>query len=82
MVRIPEAKCEVVYNGPTFTVARASVSITRRGKMKTYIAEGVSRLSPQDLPNAQLGEEIAKGRAEAALLRKLRGRKPAHKYMG
>ena len=43
---------------------------------------GLSRCSDMDRPNPELGEKIARGRAEHALYNKLKGKQVQTHYMG
>ena len=69
-------KLEVAYRGVVYTVARA---VYPSGAERPVVAEGVARRSCKDKPSL-LGEEIALGRAEAALRRKL-AKKPVHRVL-
>ena len=73
------AKVEIVYQGITFTIARATIE---NGGKKKIVAEGVARRSFRDPLDKERGADIAFGRALKALERKYRGERIYHHLMG
>jgi len=73
-----EAEIAIVYQGITFTLARASFMNGKR----ILVAEGLSRRSSVDAPNPEMGRFIASGRALRALEKKYKGERIRHTLMG
>ena len=80
-----EVRCDVVYIGSMFTVVKATAKMDDQVHThhplhpKHLEAEGVSRRSVKDSPNAIMGRMIAEGRALKALLLKAQGIKDLHR---
>ena len=78
---LKKVKPEIVYQGETFTVAKAAVSINRKRKIT---GEGIARLSSKDKMNPEIGKNIAISRATKALVKKLIRKRQTvhHPFMG
>jgi len=77
---------EIVFEGLVFTVAKAQIAIGVNGKPKSYyVAEGISRLSPEDEEkrDPMVGKERAIQQAIRALhVRVMKHRRSYHHYRG
>ena len=72
---------EVIYYG-AFTIARVKEDIAlENGKSVTIQGVGISKQSPDDKRDKEMGVRIAKGRAIKAINLKLKGKKIRHPYM-
>ena len=61
--------CEIAYQGQTFTVAKATLTLP---KGKTIVGEGIARKSHQDNHNEDCGYNIAVKRSLESIDKQLR----------